>query len=67
MALFTIMYVKLLVYFIFWLYHMVCRTLVPQQGIEATTLPPPTEVEAQRPNHWTTREFPELFISALPV
>ena len=33
-----------------------CRILVPQPGIE----PVPPAVEAQRPNHWTTREIPEF-------
>ena len=30
--------------------------LVPQPGIE----PLPPEVEAQNPNHWSSREFPIL-------
>ena len=29
------------------------RILVPQPGIE----PMPSAVKAQRPNHWSTREF----------
>ena len=37
---------------------MACRTLVPQPGIE----PAPSAVKAQSPNHWTTKEFPLIFI-----
>ena len=43
--------------------------LVPQPGIE----PVPPALEAQRVNHWTTRDVPvcgcsrELFESAFPV
>ena len=33
---------------------MACRILVPLPGIK----PGPPAVEAQSPNHWTTREFP---------
>ena len=42
-------------YFYFCLFvfgHMACRTLVPQPGIEPTS----PAVEAQSPNHWTTRD-----------
>ena len=35
-----------------------CRILVPRPGIE----PGPPAVEAQGPNHWTTREYPILKI-----
>ena len=36
----------------------VCRILVSQPGIE----PVPPAVEAQSPNHWTSREFPFLLL-----
>ena len=36
---------------------MACGILVPPPGIE----PRPTAVKAPSPNHWTTRELPELF------
>ena len=42
----------------FWPHHIVCRILVPWPGIELV----PPAVEAQSPNHWTTREFPSIFI-----
>ena len=32
------------------------RLLIPQPGIE----PKLPAVEAQSPNHWTTREFPQI-------
>ena len=35
-------------------HHLACRSLVPWAGIE----PSPPAVEAQSPNHWTTREVP---------
>ena len=38
----------------FWLYHTKCRILAPWSGIELV----PPAVEAQSPNHWTTREVP---------
>ena len=47
-------------YFIFlflWLHHVACRILVPWPGIE----PEHPAVEAQSPNHWTTRELPPTF------
>ena len=34
------------------------RVLVPQPGIEPVSL----AVEAQSPNHWTTKEFLFLFV-----
>ena len=37
-------------------HHLACRILVPWAGIE----PSPPAVEAQSPNHWTTREVPVL-------
>ena len=40
--------------FFFWLSHEACGILVPWPGIE----PGPPAVEAQSPNHWTSREFP---------
>ena len=42
-------------FFFFWLRRAACRILVPQPGIE----PIPFAVEAQSPNLWTAREFPE--------
>ena len=33
--------------------HVACRILVPRPGVEAWS----PAVEAQSPNHWTTREF----------
>ena len=39
-------------FFFFWQLHLACGILVPRPGIE------PPAVEAQSPNHWTTREFP---------
>ena len=40
----------------FWPYHIACEILVPQLGIEPQSL----VVKALSPNHWTTREFPEV-------
>ena len=45
-------------YFFFWLCHVVFRIPVPQPGIK----PGPPAVEAQCPNSWTTREFPESML-----
>ena len=42
--------------FFFWPCLTVCGTLVPGPGME----PVPTAVEARSPNHWTTREFPQI-------
>ena len=42
----------------FWPRSTACGILVPRPGME----PMPPAVEAQSPNHWTTREFP-LFIT----
>ena len=42
---------------------MLCRTLVPHPGIEPT----PPAVEAQSPNHWTTREFPVSLFQRWPL
>ena len=36
--------------------HVACGILVPRPGIE----PGPSAVKAQNPNHWTTREFPQI-------
>ena len=44
--------------FFFWPCQMACRILIPQPGIE----PMLPAVEAQSPNHWTTREVPCLYI-----
>ena len=49
-------------FFVFWLYHMVCRILVPQPGIQSMS----PVVEVQRLNHWTTREvLLELLLSLI--
>ena len=37
----------------FWLLHVGCGILVPRSGV----VPGSPIVEAQRPNHWTTREI----------
>ena len=42
--------------FFFWPYRTACVILVPQPGFK----PVPPAVEARSPNHWTTREFPEI-------
>ena len=39
--------------FLFWPCHMVSKIIVLQPGIESM---PPTALEAQSLNHWTTRE-----------
>ena len=39
-------------------HHMACEILVSQPRIKAG----PSAVKAQSPNHWTAREFPQLFI-----
>ena len=44
-------------FFFFWLHNMACGIIVPWPGIE----PVQPAVEAQSPNHWTTREFPPIF------
>ena len=44
--------------FSFWLHLEACGILVPQPGIE----PVFPAVEVWSPNHWTTREFPEIYI-----
>ena len=44
--------------FLFWPPHMACGILVLQPGLE----PEPLAVKVQGPNHWTTREFPNLVI-----
>ena len=50
----------------YWLHHVICRILVPQLGIEPTSL----AVRTRSPNYWTTREFPRVDIllnSYLPI
>ena len=55
--------VYLFFFFFFWPRHA-HGILVPQPEIE----PRPPAVEAQRPNHWTTREFPVcVLITARPL
>ena len=41
---------------IFWPYNKVCGILIPQPAIKLRH----TEVEAQSPNHLTTKEFPDF-------
>ena len=43
---------------IFWTRSAACRILVPRWGIK----PPPPVVEAQSPNHWTTRNIPNYSV-----
>ena len=40
--------------FFLWLHHMAFRIVVPQPGVEPTSL----AVKAWSPTHWITREFP---------
>ena len=47
----------------FWLYHTKCRILAPWSGIELV----PPAVEAQSPNHWTTREVPPHLFHASAI
>ena len=42
-----------------WLTDVACGILVPWPGIE----PRLSAVEIQSPNHWTAREFPQIYIS----
>ena len=42
--------------FFFWPRRAACGNLVPRPG----TKPGPPAVEARSPNHWNTREFPQL-------
>ena len=44
------------IFFFFWLHHRACRILIPLPEVE----PWPSAVKAQRPYHWTTREFPRM-------
>ena len=44
--------------FSFWLHLEACGILVPQPGIE----PVFPAVQVWSPNHWTAREFPEIYI-----
>lgn len=49
-------------YFPFYFFHVACRILVHQPGIE----PAPPVVKAWGPNHWTAREVSEMgFIASL--
>ena len=54
-------YVHFIRFFSFWLCHVVvCSILLPWPRIKSR----PPIVEAQSPNHWTTREFPiRLYIN----
>ena len=42
--------------FTFWPYSKVCGILIPHPGIKLMH----PEVEAQSPNHLTTKEFPDF-------
>ena len=53
----TTVWVFVFLFLFFWPYCMTCRILVPQPGIK----PGPLAATARRPNHWTTREFPQVF------
>ena len=53
--------VSILIYII--ILAVLCRTLVPHPGIEPTS----PAVEAQSPNHWTTREFPVSLFQRWPL
>ena len=48
---------SLFFFFLSFFGHAACRILVPKLGIE----PMPLALEAQCPNHWTTRELPMQF------
>ena len=48
-------------FFFFLLNHAACRISVPQIGIK----PEFPAVEAQSPNHWTTKEFPHFIFQLL--
>ena len=50
-------YLFLIYFLFFWPHHEACGILVPQPGIE----PGPSTVRAWSPNHWTAREFPDIF------
>ena len=45
-------------FFSFWLCCAACGILAPRPGIEPRT----PAVEVQSPNHWTAREFPQLWL-----
>ena len=47
--------------FFFWPHPEACRILVPQPEIELG----PLSVKAQSPNHWTAREFPDLYLKGV--
>ena len=49
------MYIYICIYI--WIHCVSCRILVPPPGIN----PEPPAVEVQSPNHWTSREFPQIF------
>ena len=42
--------------FFFWLHHVACGILVPQPETE----PMSPAVEVRSPQHWTTREVPQI-------
>ena len=44
-------------YFLLWLHHGACRTLVLQPGVKLMT----PALEAQCFNHWTARGFPFMY------
>ena len=50
----------LLLLFMFWFFgHKACEILVSQSGIKPT----PLALEGESPNHWITREIPEVGVS----
>ena len=50
----------LLLLFMFWIFgHKACEILVSQSGIKPT----PLALEGESPNHWITREIPEVGVS----
>ena len=50
-----------MIFFFFWLCHMVCGISVPQPGIE----PAHPAVEVWRLNHWTAREVSSVLFDAI--
>ena len=48
--------------FIFWLYAVMCRVLVPWPGTEPSPVAVKAAVKVSRPNHWSARELPSLLL-----
>ena len=51
------------IYGFFWSRHWSCGILVPWPGVKSE----PNAVEAQSPNHWTTREVPVYIVFDCPL